>query len=133
MIEIWSGGRNRVISLGWTSTLNIRKKCIWLWGMNRRSEKSSRGVKSKSSIPIIDKEPPPNLLPSKHEFPKLLLVLSVASLVAWSSNLLFTSLLHPSTKPFCDNNSLDSNFPGQSLSPNFNFLALHLYLQPHTF
>lgn len=79
--------------------------------MNRRSEKSSRGVKSKSSIPIIDKEPPPNLLPSKHEFPKLLFVLSVASLVAWSSNLLFTSLLHPSTKPFCDTNSLDNHFP----------------------
>ncbi|CAJ2645952.1 uncharacterized protein LOC123910021 [Trifolium pratense] len=79
--------------------------------MNRRTEKSSGGggasVKSKSSIPIIHKEPPPTLFPSKHEFPRLILVLAVASLVAWTSNLLFTALLHPTTtKPFCDN-SLD--------------------------
>ncbi|CAK8539554.1 unnamed protein product [Lathyrus sativus] len=58
---------------------------------------------------IIDKEPPSDLFPSKHEFPRLVAVLAVASLVAWTSNLLFTSLLYPSTKPFCDTNvnSLD--------------------------
>ncbi|KAG4973091.1 hypothetical protein JHK87_029912 [Glycine soja] len=56
------------------------------------------------SLSLMGREPPQNLLPSKHDFPRLVLVIALASLVAWTCNFLFTSLFHPPSKPFCDTN-----------------------------
>ncbi|KAK7406360.1 hypothetical protein VNO78_07984 [Psophocarpus tetragonolobus] len=67
----------------------------------RRKSVCSEGILAKS---LMGSEPPQNLLPSKHDFPRLVLVLALASLVACTCNFLFTSLLHPPSKPFCDTN-----------------------------
>lgn len=74
---------------------NRRRECL----SNSISE--SFGSLAKS---LMGREPPQNLLPSKHDFPRLVAVLTLASLVAWSCNFFFTSLLHPSSRPFCDTN-----------------------------
>ncbi|XP_027361753.1 uncharacterized protein LOC113869566 isoform X2 [Abrus precatorius] len=71
---------------------------------NGRREGKSNLIPESSVKSLMEIEPPPNLLPSKNEFPRLLFVLALASLVAWSCNLLFTSLVKPPSKPFCDTN-----------------------------
>ncbi|OIV92811.1 hypothetical protein TanjilG_00945 [Lupinus angustifolius] len=43
-------------------------------------------------------DPRQNLLPSKHDLPRLVAVITVASVVAWTCNLFF---VHPPTIPFC--------------------------------
>ncbi|MED6167720.1 hypothetical protein PIB30_005342 [Stylosanthes scabra] len=74
--------------------------------MNRGRERKSK-TSSPSLIPM-GIEPPRDLLPSKHDFPKLLLVLAISCLVAFSCNLFFTSFVNPPTKPFCDSILIDS-------------------------
>ena len=64
------------------------------------------------SLSLMGREPPQNLLPSKHDFPRLVLVVALASLVAWTCNFLFTP-----SKPFCDPNLHSPDyFSGLSLS-----------------
>ncbi|MED6197003.1 hypothetical protein PIB30_052647 [Stylosanthes scabra] len=76
--------------------------------------------KSKTSS-VMGTEPPRDLLPAKHDFPKLLLVLAISSLIAFSCNLFFTSFVNPPTQPFCDSNLIDS-------LPSFSvILSLSLY------
>ncbi|XP_057762065.1 uncharacterized protein LOC130982192 [Arachis stenosperma] len=75
--------------------------------MNRARERKSK-TSSPSLIPM-GIEPPRDLLPSKHDFPKLLLVLAISTLVACFCNLFFTSFINPPTKPFCDSNFIHSS------------------------
>ncbi|XP_057449712.1 uncharacterized protein LOC130740985 [Lotus japonicus] len=79
--------------------------------MNGRSESRRRSI-AKSSL--IEIEPPQKLFPSKHEFPKLLAVIAVASAVAWTCNLLFTN---PPAKPFCDTNLHSSDYFPDTCEP----------------
>lgn len=76
---------------------------------NRRRECLSNSNSEGWAKSMVGGEPPQNLLPSKHDFPRLVAVLALASLVAWTCNFLYTSLLNPPSKPFCDTNfhSLD--------------------------
>lgn len=74
---------------------NRRRECL----SNSISESSGSSARS-----LMGREPPQNLLPSKHDFPRLVAVLALASVVAWTCNFLFTSLLPPPSKPFCDTN-----------------------------
>ncbi|KAK7307735.1 hypothetical protein VNO77_41057 [Canavalia gladiata] len=67
------------------------------------SDSSSKG----SAKSLMEIEPAQNLLPSKQDFPRLVLVLAIASLVAWACNLLFTN---PPSKPFCDTNLHSSDY-----------------------
>lgn len=85
---------------------NRRRECL----ANSISDSSGIGAKS-----LMGREPPQNLLPSKHDLPRLVLVLALASLVAWTCNFLFTS--HVPSKPFCDTNfHTPDYFHGISLS-----------------
>lgn len=110
---------------------------------NRRRECLSNSIPDSSDIDaksLMGREPPQNLLPSKHDLPRLVLVLALASLVAWTCNFLFTSLLHPPSKPFCDTSFHSSDYsPGLSLSFYFicfcfvvfkcrDFRAFHMIL-----
>uniref|UniRef100_A0A0R0LDI4 Man1/Src1 C-terminal domain-containing protein n=1 Tax=Glycine max TaxID=3847 RepID=A0A0R0LDI4_SOYBN len=66
---------------------------------DRRRECLSNSNSESCSFSLMGREPPQNLLPSKHDFPRLVLVVALASLVAWTCNFLFTP-----SKPFCDPN-----------------------------
>ena len=98
---------------------------------NRRRECLSNSIPDSSGIgakSLMGREPPQNLLPSKHDLPRLVLVLALASLVAWTCNFLFTSLLRSPSKPFCDTNFHSPDyFPGISLSLSISFASVLLF------
>jgi len=97
---------------------NRRRECL------SDSIPDSLGIDAKS---LMGRDPPQNLLPSKHDLPRLVLVLALASLVAWTCNLLFTSLLHPPSKPFCDTNFDSPDYsPGFSLSLSLSFIFFYV-------
>ncbi|WCJ20688.1 hypothetical protein M5689_002906 [Euphorbia peplus] len=54
---------------------------------------------------MMDLEPPPNLIPSKHDFLRVIAVIAIASSVAFTCNFISTSL---NPKPFCDSSESDS-------------------------
>ncbi|XLS47831.1 hypothetical protein HN51_022189 [Arachis hypogaea] len=89
--------------------------------MNRGRERKLK-TSSPSLIPM-GIEPPRDLLPFKHDFPKLLLVLAISTLVACFYNLFFTSFVNPPTKPFYDSNFIDSSHSFSGLS-----LQLHRFM-----
>ena len=71
---------------------------------------------SHSLVNISAIEPPPNFFPSKQECLKLIVVLAIASTIAWTCNLFFNSVINPQTKPFCDTNlEFLDQFSGEAL------------------
>ncbi|KAL2941312.1 Exodeoxyribonuclease 7 large subunit, partial [Bienertia sinuspersici] len=68
----------------------------------------SQSVTSSSTLTSLlsEVEPPPNLLPSKSDFLKLIAVIIIAAFVAAFCNFIF-SLFTRTSKPFCDSGSTD--------------------------
>ncbi|KAF7810020.1 Inner nuclear membrane protein MAN1 [Senna tora] len=65
----------------------------------------------------IEVEPPSSFFPSKHEIPRLIVVLAIASAVAWTCNFFFTSVVNPLAKPFCDSNLESPEFFSDDCEP----------------
>ncbi|KAK4260276.1 hypothetical protein QN277_003416 [Acacia crassicarpa] len=82
----------------------------------KSNAKTSNQSLNSSSLKSL-MEPSASFFPPKHEFLRLIFVLALASAVAWTCNLFFTSVINPPTKPFCDSNVDFSDFLSDDCEP----------------